>query len=132
MFSCKFDLPQVKQNLISSVANFICKLPHEFLHDVILRILGNKKIISKLGGNRLFSSFPSKIEFLAMQSKLSQKQISKFSGLDQFYLIFLLSSKSFITGCLTNQIFALNSSESPLNLNILTFLLTSKALSGFS
>ena len=52
--------------------------------------------------------------------KLPQKQISKFSGLVQFCFIFLLFA---------NHIIALNSSQFPSNLNILTFLITSKPLS---
>ena len=34
VFPCKFDLPQVKRDLISSITNFIYKLPHELVNDL--------------------------------------------------------------------------------------------------
>ena len=44
--ACNFDSPHAKENLISSIINFICEL----LDNLRLRILGNRKEISKLRG----------------------------------------------------------------------------------
>ena len=41
------DLPQVKRNVISSIANLIYKLPQEMRNDLRLRIIGNKEISGK-------------------------------------------------------------------------------------
>ena len=47
MFPCKFDSPQVKRDLISSITNFVYELPHELLSDLRLKILGNYETIQK-------------------------------------------------------------------------------------
>ena len=41
------DLPQVKGNLIFSIANLVYELPHELPNDLRFRILGNWKILEK-------------------------------------------------------------------------------------
>ena len=46
-FQYSFHSPQVKRNLISSIRNFIYKLPHKLLNDLRLGILGNKEILRK-------------------------------------------------------------------------------------
>ena len=39
--------PQIKENLISSIANFVYKLSHKLPSNLRLRILGNKEILEK-------------------------------------------------------------------------------------
>ena len=41
IFYYKSDSPQIKGNLVSSIANLVYELPHELLHNLGLRILGN-------------------------------------------------------------------------------------------
>ena len=77
-----------------------------------LRILGNETKISKL------SDSPPEFSFWRQRSKHMQKQTPKYSGLVQFYFIFLLLAKYFIT-------------QSSSNLNILSFVITLKALLNF-
>ena len=43
----KFDSPQVKWNVISSIRNFFYELYHKLSEDLSLRILGNKEILGK-------------------------------------------------------------------------------------
>ena len=43
----KIDSPQVKRNLIISIANLVHQLPQELPNDLRLRILGNKEILEK-------------------------------------------------------------------------------------
>ena len=47
MFKYRPDSPQVKRNVISSIANMVYELPHELPNDLRLRILGNKEILGK-------------------------------------------------------------------------------------
>ena len=47
MFYHRPDSPQVKRNVISSIANLVYELPHELPNDLRLRILGNKEILGK-------------------------------------------------------------------------------------
>ena len=54
--------------------------------------------------HRLMYSLLSKINFWQQWSKLTQKHISKFSGLVQFCLIFLLFVKCFVTDCRSSSI----------------------------
>ena len=42
-----FDSPQVKWDLISSIINFVYKMPHELSNNLRLRKLGNNRKISK-------------------------------------------------------------------------------------
>ena len=42
-----FLSPQVKRGEIISIKNSICKLPHELLNDLRLRIVGNQEISRK-------------------------------------------------------------------------------------
>ena len=41
VFQYRSDFPQVKQNLLSSITNFVNELPHELPIDLKLRISGN-------------------------------------------------------------------------------------------
>ena len=41
IFYYRSDSPQVKQNLISGIANLVFELPHELPNNLRLRILGN-------------------------------------------------------------------------------------------
>ena len=47
IFWYRYDSPQVKQNLIFSIANLKYKLPHELPNDLRFRILGYYKILEK-------------------------------------------------------------------------------------
>ena len=47
MFWYMSNLPQVKRNVISGIANVVYELPHELPNDVRLTILGNKEILEK-------------------------------------------------------------------------------------
>ena len=47
MFQYRSDSLQVKRNVISSIANVVYELPHDFPVNLRLRILGNKKILGK-------------------------------------------------------------------------------------
>ena len=47
MFQYRPNQPQVKRNVISSIANLLYELPHELLNDLRLMILGNKEILGK-------------------------------------------------------------------------------------
>ena len=40
-------IAKIKKSLISSITNLVHELPHKFLNDLRLRILGNWKIIQK-------------------------------------------------------------------------------------
>ena len=125
-FPWKFNSPKVERNLISRIINFVCDLLQELPNNLRrktkdLRKIGNEKKFSKLGvgiGHCPVSPAPSPTKNIKI--KLPQKQISKFSGLVQFCFIFLLFA---------NHIIDLNSSQFRSNLNILTFLITSKPLS---
>ena len=47
MFQYRPDSPQVKQNLISTITNFVCELPHELQNGLRLITLGNQEILEK-------------------------------------------------------------------------------------
>ena len=47
MCECMCDSPQVKRNVISSIANLVYELPHELPNDLRLRVLGNKEILGE-------------------------------------------------------------------------------------
>lgn len=47
VFLCTFNLPEVKQKLMSSIINHVYELPHKFLNDLRLRILGNEEMKRK-------------------------------------------------------------------------------------
>ena len=47
MFQYRSDSLQVKRNVISSIANVVYELPHDFPVNLRLTILGNKKILGK-------------------------------------------------------------------------------------
>ena len=47
MYQYRPDSPQVKQKVISSIANLVYELPHKFPNDWRLRTLGNKEILGK-------------------------------------------------------------------------------------
>ena len=48
MFQYRSDSLQVKRNVISSIANVVYELPHDFPVNLRLTILGNKKILGNL------------------------------------------------------------------------------------
>ena len=47
MFQYRSDQPQVKRNVIPSIANLVQELPHELPNDLRVRILGNIEILGK-------------------------------------------------------------------------------------
>ena len=47
MFLCKFNSPQVKQNLTSSIIKFVYVLPHKLSSNLSLRILESKRMKRK-------------------------------------------------------------------------------------
>ena len=47
IFQYTSDSPQVKRNLISSIANFVYKLPHELLNNLRRRILRKQEVLEK-------------------------------------------------------------------------------------
>lgn len=69
VFAWKFDLPQVKWILISSLKHIVYMLPSELGPQII----GNQEVISKLGGDRLVPSLPFKNQFLAIVVKTYAK-----------------------------------------------------------
>ena len=73
VFQYRFDSPQVKPDLISSLKDFVNKLPHKLANNLKLRILGKWKILGKI----------------------TQKQISKFFGLVYFCLNCILFCRIF-------------------------------------
>ena len=50
IFQYRSDSPQVKQNLMSSIANFVYELLHELPNTLRLRILENQEILKKYLG----------------------------------------------------------------------------------
>ena len=75
-------MPPIKQNLISSILNFVYELPHKFLNNLSLKIFGNKekKENKKNGlGLRLVSSLFSRNYFLSTAVKTYEKPGTKFS-----------------------------------------------------
>ena len=47
MFQYRPDSPQLKRNVISSVANSVNELPHELSNDLRSRMLGNQEILGE-------------------------------------------------------------------------------------
>ena len=47
VFPLKFDSPQVKRNLISSIIKVLYEFSHELQNDLKLRVLGNYQILGK-------------------------------------------------------------------------------------
>ena len=105
VFPCKVNSKHIKHNLKSSIINFVYELPHQFLNDLRLKILGNLE-------NRRKSSncveTQASVQFLlqrlifgnnAQNLRKSRYLSDEFSGLVQFYLIFLLMTKYFVSDC---------------------------------
>ena len=108
MFPAKF-----KSLELDSIINFIHELPHNLQKDLRLTILGNLQMKRKS---------QNWIKTLASVQSPLQKLILGNSG--QNFLIFAIY---FVTVCLFAQI----SPQFSTNLNLLTFLTTSKPLSSF-
>ena len=51
VFPLKFDSPQVKQNLISSIIKVLYELSHKLQNDLKLRVLANIRKTLTLSGN---------------------------------------------------------------------------------
>ena len=47
IFQYRSDSPQVKGNLVSSIANLVCELPHELPNDLRFRMSENQEILEK-------------------------------------------------------------------------------------
>ena len=100
IFQCRYNSQKVKGNLISSIANLVYELPHELLHDLILRILGNIRNISNLV-RHIAQCLVSlqELRLCEQQLKNMQKQIPNFSFPVQFYWITPFCSKYFLQDC---------------------------------
>ena len=96
MFQYSSDLPQVKQNLISSITNLVCKLPRKLPNDLRHIIKGVRKF-ANLRGNIVLC--PVSLNFGNSSGKIIQKWIPNFSSPIQFYSISLLCSKYFVWVC---------------------------------
>ena len=46
-FQCRSDSPQVKQNLISGIANLVYELPSKLPNDLTLMIIENQEVLEK-------------------------------------------------------------------------------------
>ena len=74
VFPCKFDSPQVKQGLVSSIIKFLYELPDELPN--YLKTLEIRKYYENLRtgfGHRLVLSVPPKYRFLAIAVKIHVK-----------------------------------------------------------
>ena len=72
--------------MISSIANLVYKLPHEFPNDVRLRILGSKEILGKYEiwvETAIGKSSFQKSNFDISSKKNKEKEKSKFCSLSQ-------------------------------------------------
>ena len=58
MFWYRSDLTQIKRNLLSSITNLIYELPHDLPNKLRLRIFGNLREISILGGGMSTAQSP--------------------------------------------------------------------------
>ena len=76
-----FNSPHVKRKLISSITDFVYKLPHELLNESRLRMLGKLKILEKSQNWVGASTLPSRSNTLAIAVKITQKQKSKVFAL---------------------------------------------------
>ena len=128
IFQSRSDSPQVKQNnLISSIANLVHKLPHELLNDVKLMELGNIRKISNLGRHIALCLVSLQERRLCQQQLILRKnRIPNFSSPVQFYWIIPFCSKYFVQDCLSRHIFGPNLAQSPSNFNFVTFFITPK------
>ena len=91
---------------------------------------GNIRKISNLGGDIKLSPVSlQEVQIWQQQLKNTQKYISDFSSPIEFHWNSLFCSKYFVQDCLSKQSFGLNSSQSPSNLNSLTFCTPSKHFS---
>ena len=74
VFPCKFDSPQVKLDLISSITNFIYKLPHELVNDLRSWEIRKKQEKIKIWwGHNLVSSLHSRNHFLTITVRIWAK-----------------------------------------------------------
>ena len=88
IFCSSFGSSQVNSEFTSSFRNFVYECPDELPNDLILSILGNKENLKLRSTHRLvYSPFTSEIKLCQWQSKSTQNQMSKVSGLVQFCLI---------------------------------------------
>ena len=125
VFQYRFDSPNIKRTLISSIANSVYELPHEVPNNKTqdLRKLGNIRKISNLGGHiaQCLVSL-QEIRLWQQQLKYTQNLIPNFSFLVQFYWISPFCSKYFVRDYLSKQIFGPNLAQFPSN----SFSVTSK------
>ena len=123
-FQKRFDTPQVKRYLISSIKSMV----HELPNDVRLRILENQIILEKC--QNWVETQPG--DSLRSRSQVLAIAIKNHANSDTKVLSSCLPcSKLFVQYCLCEQIFAYNSSQSRANFNILMLFTTLKPLSKF-
>ena len=89
--------PQVKQDLIPCIINFVQELPLELSKDLESQETRKYHENLKVGCRQsLVPGLPFKnIRLWSWQLKITEKQVSKFFGLFRFYLISLLCSIKF-------------------------------------
>ena len=97
-FQYRFQLPQVKQNMISSIRNLV----HGTLRLGKLENIGKS---SSLGGDiAQCPDSPPEIKLCQQQSKSTQVQISNFSLPVQFYWITLICFKYLVQDCRSTEL----------------------------
>ena len=101
MFQHRRDKPQVKRNVIFSITNLVCELPHEVPNDLRPRILGNKEILGKSQIWVELNAQPplQNLNFGSCSQKTRKKCISNFSCPVRFYWISPFCSKYFAQDC---------------------------------
>ena len=124
------DQPQVKRKVVATTTSLVYGFSHELPNNLRLRILGNKEILGKslIWFEKGQVSLPE-IKLWNSNQKSRHNQISKFSSPVKFYWISLFCFNYFVQDILSKKILALNWTESPANLNFLTFCISSKHFS---
>ena len=82
VFQYRIDWPQVKQDLIFSITDFLCKLCHELLKNLRLMNLGEQEILGKpqnsIGIGTRYPDCSGEINFWLQQSKITLKHVEVF------------------------------------------------------
>ena len=108
VFQYRFDLPQVKRNLISIITNL--RLPHKLPNDLRLNILGNQKYQKKIEIEniriRKFQAILEKSQIAVKKTRKSRYQTFLFRY--SFTGPLPSCSKYPVQDCLSSQIFGDN------------------------
>ena len=100
VFQYRSDLPQVKRNLISGIANLVNEFPHELPNDLRLTILGNIRTISNYGGD----FFPSRKQTLVIAVKKKTKVDIKLFLSYLVLLDFSIFFQNILSGIVVNHV----------------------------